>query len=50
MSSLQTIQNALIAINETAFQELCDSFLILRNENYKAFIKSEVAKNKEIKM
>ena len=51
MSRLQTIQNALIAINETVFQELCDSFLILRNENYKAFSRtgSQVGKQKTTK-
>ena len=27
MSRLQTIENALASINETVFQELCDSFL-----------------------
>ncbi|WP_138273620.1 hypothetical protein [Bacteroides fragilis] len=37
MSRLQTIENALASINETIFQELCDSFLILKNENYRAF-------------
>ena len=35
MSRLQTIENALASINETAFQELCDSFLILKAENKK---------------
>ena len=51
MSRLQTIQNALIAINETVFQELCDSFLILRNEHYKAFSRtgSQVGKQKTTK-
>lgn len=47
MSSLQTIQNALIAINETVFQELCDSFLILRNENYKAFSRTGSQEGKQ---
>ncbi len=51
MSRLQAIENALIAINETVFQELCDSFLILRNENYKAFLRSgsQVGKQKTTK-
>lgn len=51
MSRLQTIQNALNAINETVFQELCDSFLILRNEHYKAFSRtgSQVGKQKTTK-
>lgn len=47
MSRLQTIQNALIAINETVFQELCDSFLILRNENYKAFSRTGSQEGKQ---
>lgn len=34
MSRLQAIENELIAINEAVFQELCDSFLILKNQNY----------------
>lgn len=37
MSKLQSIEQALIEINETIFQELCDSYLVLRNENYSAF-------------
>lgn len=37
MSRLQTIENKLSAINETVFQELCDSYLILKNNNYRAF-------------
>ncbi|WP_188049126.1 ATP-binding protein [Flavobacterium sp. GP15] len=37
MSRLQTIENRLAAINETVFQELCDSFLILKINNYRAF-------------
>ena len=37
MSRLQSIENQLITINETIFQELCDSFLLIRNENYKTF-------------
>ncbi|WP_037588640.1 ATP-binding protein [Stenoxybacter acetivorans] len=36
MSKLQSIENALKAINETVFQELCDGFLIFKNENYSA--------------
>ncbi|WP_321345209.1 hypothetical protein [uncultured Draconibacterium sp.] len=51
MSRLQAIENALIAINETVFQELCDSFLALRNSNYKAFSRtgSQSGKQKTIK-
>ncbi|QCX38990.1 ATP-binding protein [Aureibaculum algae] len=37
MSKLQNIENALSAINGAVFQELCDSFLLLRNNNYSAF-------------
>lgn len=37
---VQNIENRLMEINETVFQELCDSFLILRNENYAAFSRS----------
>lgn len=37
MSRLQAIENALSSINEAVFQELCDSFLAIRNSNYSAF-------------
>ncbi|HDR4884567.1 TPA: ATP-binding protein [Bacillus cereus] len=37
MSKLQSIENALMEINETVFQELCDGYLVIRNENYTAF-------------
>lgn len=37
MSRLQSVENQLISINETVFQELCDSFLLIRNDNYKTF-------------
>lgn len=37
MKRLQAIENALSAINETIFQELCDSYLSIRNPNYAAF-------------
>ena len=36
MSRLQSIENALSSINGTVFQELCDSFLAIRNNNYSA--------------
>jgi uncharacterized protein YlzI (FlbEa/FlbD family)/energy-coupling factor transporter ATP-binding protein EcfA2 len=51
MNRLQTIENALVSINETVFQELCDSFLVLRNENYCAFSRtgSQSGKQKTIK-
>lgn len=34
---LQAIENELSSINETVFQELCDSFLTLRNKNFSSF-------------
>jgi len=37
MNRYSSIQNALIEINDTLFQELCDSFLVLRHPNYAAF-------------
>ena len=37
MSKSQSIQNALIAINETVFQDLCDCFLISINRDYTAY-------------
>ena len=51
MSRLQAIENGLASINETVFQELCDSFLILKNENYRAFSRtgSQSGKQKTIK-
>jgi hypothetical protein len=51
MSRLQTIENALSAINETVFQELCDSFLALKDNNYRAFSRtgSQSGKQKTVK-
>ncbi len=51
MKRLQTIENALTAINDVVFQELCDSFLALRNNNYIAFSRSgsQSGKQKSIK-
>lgn len=51
MSRLQAIENALSSINSAAFQELCDSFLALRNPNYSAFSRtgSQSGKQKTIK-
>ncbi|WP_049669755.1 hypothetical protein [Bacillus sp. FJAT-27916] len=51
MSRLQTIENRLVEINETVFQELCDSYLILRNSNYSSFARtgSQTGKQKTIK-
>jgi len=37
MSRLQSIENAIRDINETIFQELCDSYLAIRNDNYAAY-------------
>lgn len=51
MSRLQAIENVLVNINETVFQELCDCFLALRNSNYRAFSRtgSQSGKQKTIK-
>lgn len=51
MSRLQLIENALVSINESLFQELCDSFLIIRNNNYRVFsrVGSQSGKQKTIK-
>jgi len=51
MSRLQDIEEKLIQINEAVFQELCDCFLSLRNDNYKALsrIGSKEGKQKTIK-
>ena len=51
MARLQSIENALSSINETVFQELCDSFLSIRNENYLVFSRtgSQSGKQKTIK-
>lgn len=51
MSRLQSIENALSSISAVAFQELCDSFLIIRNTNYSAFSRtgSQSGKQKTIK-
>lgn len=51
MARLQPVEQALLEINPTVFQELCDSFLVLRNENYRAFsrIGSQTAKQKTIR-
>lgn len=51
MSRLQLIENALSAINPAAFQELCDSFLAMRNANYAALSRtgSQSGKQKTIK-
>ncbi|ASS47509.1 MAG: hypothetical protein A3D31_16885 [Candidatus Fluviicola riflensis] len=51
MSRFQAIENTLKAINGTVFQELCDSYLKLRNPNFLAFSRtgSQVGKQKTTK-
>ncbi len=51
MSRLQSIENELSDINDTVFQELCDSFLALRNTNYAALsrVGSQSGKQKSTK-
>lgn len=51
MSRLQAIEKALASINQAAFQNLCDSFLALRNSNYSAFSRtgSQSGKQKTVK-
>jgi len=51
MKRLQSVENALSEINDVVFQELCDSFLVLRNNNYRAFsrIGSQSGKQKSTK-
>ncbi len=51
MIRLQAIEKALSSINQAAFQELCDSFLALRNNNYSAFSRtgSQSGKQKTVK-
>ena len=47
MNRLQNIENALAAINETVFQELCDAFLFLKNDNYKIFSRTGTQTGKQ---
>lgn len=51
MSRLQTIENRLKEINGTVFQELCDSYLTIRDKNYLAIsrIGSQIGKQKTTK-
>ena len=51
MSRFQSIEDELRSINGTVFQELCDSYLKRRNENYRAFSRtgSQVGKQKTTK-
>ena len=37
MSRLQAIENELLSVNGTVFQELCDSYLKRTNQNCRAF-------------
>lgn len=50
MSRLQNIENALREINDTVFQELCDSYLAIRNQNYAALARvgSQSGKQKTV--
>jgi hypothetical protein len=47
MSKVQTIADRLLQINGDIFQELCDAFLVLRNDNYKSFVRSGSVANKQ---
>jgi len=51
MSRFQAIENRLSSINGAVFQELCDSYLQLKNRNYLAFSRtgSQVGKQKTTK-
>lgn len=51
MSRLQAIENRLKEINGTVFQELCDSYLIMRDNNYLAISRtgSQIGKQKTTK-
>jgi len=40
MTRLQQIENAVASLSGAEFQELCDSLLVLRNKNYRAFSRS----------
>lgn len=47
MSKVQSIADRLLQINGDVFQELCDSFLVLRNSNYKSFVRSGSVPDKQ---
>lgn len=51
MSRLQSVENSITSLNGAVFQELCDSFLTIRNNNYSAFsrIGSQSGKQKTTK-
>jgi hypothetical protein len=46
MSRISLIEQKLLTLNDAVFQELCDSFLLLRHQHYKAFIKSGMTSGK----
>lgn len=50
MGRLQEIEDRLVQINESVFQELCDQFLSIRNKNVSAFsrIGSQIGKQKTV--
>lgn len=47
MGRLQTIQHALISINETVFQDLCDSFLFSINGDYTVYSRTGSQEEKQ---
>lgn len=47
MSRFQAIENGLKSINGTVFQELCDSYLKLKNKNYLAFSRTGTQTGKQ---
>lgn len=51
MGRIQNIQNALISINETVFQDLCDELISLENNNFHSFTRngSQIGKQKTTK-
>lgn len=51
MGRIQNIQNALISINETVFQDLCDKLISLENNNIHLFTRngSQIGKQKTTK-
>lgn len=51
MGRLQAIETALLEINEAVFQELCDSFLVIRHREYVAFSRtgSQLGKQKTVR-
>jgi len=47
MGRYQAIVSGLKAVNDTIFQELCDKFLVLRNNNYAAFSRTGSQEDKQ---